>query len=75
MKAVDEYGRFGTAREREEPLPQQAAPAGGMVAPALDARAPRASGWRAVLALPLLRRSVILAEIIGQPRSLKGWDE
>lgn len=35
----------------------------------------RASGWRAILALPLLRRSVILSEIIGPPRGLKDWGE
>jgi len=85
MKTVDEFGRFGTVMAREERPPQQAVPAAGLAPPARsampampampEAPAPRASGWRAVLQLPLLRRSVILAEIIGQPRSLKGWEE
>ena len=43
-------------------------------APMREAAA-RPAGWRAILALPLLRRSVILSEIIGPPRGLKDWGE
>ena len=43
-------------------------------APIQEATA-RPAGWRAILALPLLRRSVILSEIIGPPRGLKDWGE
>ena len=43
-------------------------------APMRDAVA-HLAGWRAILALPLLRRSVILSEIIGPPRGLKDWGE
>lgn len=79
MKTVDEFGRFRTVMAREELPPQQAAPAAGLAPtarPAVpDAPAPRASGWRAILQLSLLRRSVILADVLGLPRGLRGWEE
>ena len=45
------------------------------VSAAMQGAASRPAGWRAILALPLLKRSVILAELLGQPRALKGWGE
>jgi hypothetical protein len=35
----------------------------------------RPSGWRAVLALPELRRAVVFVEVLGSPRSLRGWED
>lgn len=70
-RAVD---RFASAGGDRSPVGRETARG---AARAAEPAAPvaRPSGWRAILALPLLRRSVILAEIIGQPRSLRGWEE
>lgn len=70
-QVVDSFGRVVRAAP-PQPLEPLAAVTARPAEPAASVARP--SGWRAILSLPLLRRSVILAEIIGQPRSLKGWE-